>query len=333
MLKCLVWDLDNTLWNGILSEDYKVKININMLKLVKTLDSIGVLQSIASRNDETLVLEKLDELGIRKYFLYPCCNYNSKVNSLQKIAKNLNISIKSVGFIDDDPFEIYEVNRYLPDVCTFLVEDKEDILSHFENSTTFESKSRRKMMQLRENRLKKEKEFKGTREDFLKECEMKIKISEGTIDNIKRISELTVRTNKLNTTQKKLNELEIENILYTDTKKIYICELKDIFGYYGIVGVCILDIEENYNIELFCISCKVEGRGIGHAFLNSIIEMNNENDIYCKYIKNKENRATIILLNLVGFKIVKKSNYYSILKFNKNQKINSISWVGKQNDI
>jgi FkbH-like protein len=328
MLKCLVWDLDNTLWDGVLQDDYNVKLNKEMVSIIKSLDERGIFQSIASKNDSKLALKKLEEFNILQYFLYPCCNYNSKVLSIKEISEKLNISISDVAFIDDEPFEIFEINRYIPEVCTFLTLNKDNILSYFNESITFESSNRRNMMLMRDKRLEEEKKFSGSRNEFLMECKMRISVRIAKFDDIERISELTIRTNKINNMHERLDTIRIKNILNDIKYKIYVCELNDIFGYHGMVGVCIInEVDEQINIELFCISCRVEGRGIGNGFLNEVIKFYPLNDIYCKYKPLQKNRAAMLLLLLVGFKVLKKEEEYTVLKFTRKTVLNDICWL------
>src|SRR5436853_7292044 len=95
-VKCVVWDLDNTIWDGILLEDTNVVLKPQVLDVIKTLDSRGILNSIASRNDHDTAMEKLKQLSLSEYFLFPQINWNSKADSIQKIAKLINIGIHTV---------------------------------------------------------------------------------------------------------------------------------------------------------------------------------------------------------------------------------------------
>ena len=76
--KCLVWDLDGTIWDGILIEDENVKLKKNISQILQALDQRGILQSIASKNEHKLAMNKLVEFGLDKYFIYPQINWNSK---------------------------------------------------------------------------------------------------------------------------------------------------------------------------------------------------------------------------------------------------------------
>src|SRR5215467_10763890 len=115
-IKCVVWDLDNTVWDGILLEDESVTLRPHVVDILKTLDERGILHSIASRNDHNTALAKLQEFGIDEYFLYPQINWNSKASSVGQIAKDINIGIDTLAFIDDQPFEREEVAFSIPDV-------------------------------------------------------------------------------------------------------------------------------------------------------------------------------------------------------------------------
>src|SRR5262245_44229810 len=102
-LKCVVWDLDNTVWDGIWLEDEEVRPKPGVAEVIRVLDERGVLHSIASRNDHEAAMAKLAELGLAEYFLYPRINWNSKSSSIQGIAADINIGIDALAFVDDQP--------------------------------------------------------------------------------------------------------------------------------------------------------------------------------------------------------------------------------------
>jgi len=100
-VKCIVWDLDNTLWDGVLLEDGEVTLRPWVAEQIRRLDQSGVLHSIASKNDHQAAMAKLAELGLAEFFLYPQINWNSKSSSVQLIAKALNLGLDAFAFIDD----------------------------------------------------------------------------------------------------------------------------------------------------------------------------------------------------------------------------------------
>src|SRR5438876_7508549 len=115
-IKCVVWDLDNTLWNGVLLEDSQIVLREDVINTIKVLDSRGILHSIASKNNHETALAMLQQLGISEYFLYPQINWNSKAASIREIARLINIGIDTIAFVDDQPFERDEVTFQLPEV-------------------------------------------------------------------------------------------------------------------------------------------------------------------------------------------------------------------------
>lgn len=109
IVKCLIWDLDNTLWEGVLLEGDTVELHPQVREIIETLDDRGILQSIASRNDEEAAMRKLAEYGLEDFFLHPQINWGPKSASVAQIAERLNIATKSLAFIDDQPYEREEV--------------------------------------------------------------------------------------------------------------------------------------------------------------------------------------------------------------------------------
>src|SRR5678815_3970601 len=109
-VKCVVWDLDNTIWNGTLLESDVVRLKPKVADVIRELDSRGILQSIASKNNYEDAMTKLSELAIEQYFLYPEIHWNPKSESISNIQRNMNIGIDTILFIDDQPFERDEVS-------------------------------------------------------------------------------------------------------------------------------------------------------------------------------------------------------------------------------
>ena len=102
LVKCLVWDLDNTIWQGTLLEGDCCRLKPGIRSIIEQLDQRGILHSIASKNDRDMALKIIHSKGIANYFLFPQITWTSKVKSLQTIVKNLNIGLNALGFIDDD---------------------------------------------------------------------------------------------------------------------------------------------------------------------------------------------------------------------------------------
>ncbi|HHP1052693.1 HAD-IIIC family phosphatase [Bacillus thuringiensis] len=122
-IQCVVWDLDNTIWNGDLTRGEIIKLKENTLKTIQSLHNLGIIQSIASKTDYTKGFSKLKQLGIEKYFLLPQLSSNNKSTSIKKIAKLFHIELQKIVFIDNDILELKEVSSELPQVTCINVTD------------------------------------------------------------------------------------------------------------------------------------------------------------------------------------------------------------------
>ena len=114
--KCVVWDLDDTLWSGTLLEQDRLTLRPEVERVLRELDSRGILHSIASKNDRATAMAKLTELGIAQYFLYPQISWNAKSVGLAEIRDRLNIGMDTILFIDDQAFERDEVRSVHPEL-------------------------------------------------------------------------------------------------------------------------------------------------------------------------------------------------------------------------
>ena len=122
-IKCVVWDLDHTLWKGVLIEDRNVTLRDDIRSLLQILDQRGILSSIASKNDHDTAWKQLQALGLSEYFLFPQINWNPKSQNVRTIASKLNIGLDSIAFVDDNPFELDEVKAALPSVTCINAND------------------------------------------------------------------------------------------------------------------------------------------------------------------------------------------------------------------
>ena len=215
-IKCLVWDLDQTLWNGVLSEGDNVTINPGCRSLIQQLDERGILQSIASKNEASEALAILEKEQLEQYFLYPQINWNPKSSSIQTIAKALNIGTDSIAFVDDQAYEREEVIFAVPETRVYSTEQIPEIskLPEFNPSNiTEDAKLRRQMYMEDELRQVAESAFKGPNEPFLKSLEMEMQVTLATELDLDRLSELTQRTHQLNTTGISFSQAELKSML------------------------------------------------------------------------------------------------------------------------
>lgn len=332
-IKCVVWDLDNTIWEGILAEKDNVNLREGVYEIIQTLDSRGFLQSVASKNEENVALEKLKKFGLNRYFLYPQINWNAKSESIKKIASSLNIAIDSMAFIDDQPFEREEVSFHLTDVLCIDANNLNDILSlPYLNPTylTSDSKLRRQMYINDIERNESEKVFKGTGNEFLKSLGMVLDVFNAKKEDLLRALELTERTNQLNSTGVTYSLDELSQLSQSRDHELIMARLKDKFGTYGHIGLVLIEKKSSrWEILLFLMSCRVMSRGIGTALLSLIINKTRVNNIdLFAYLKNTDrNRLMKITYRFAGFERYKVENGIELLKFGNNIKVNEPDYI------
>lgn len=321
-VKCVVFDLDNTLWNGIILEDENVTLREGIVDVIKELDRRGILLSIASKNNFANAMHTLERLGIKDYFLYPQINWNAKSSSIKKIADLFNINIDTFAFIDDQPFEREEVSYVYPQVLVLDETKVEKLLDmpqmnpHF---VTPESKNRRLMYINEERRKQIEEEFEGAQEEFLASLKMKLTIGPVTEDDLKRAEELTVRTNQLNTTGQTYSFDELNMLRKSDDHKLYIVELDDKYGTYGKIGLALIECTEGlWRIKLLLMSCRVISRGVGSILISHIIQEAKKKGIklQAEFLSNERNRMMFITYKFAGFYEVESINERVIFEHN-----------------
>lgn len=317
--KCVVWDLDNTIWDGILSESQDVSIKKNIINIIKELDSRGILQSISSKNNYDDAMAKLKEFNIAEYFLYPQINWNAKSSSIQKIQLSLNIGIDSFAFIDDQEFEREEVKSAHRSVVCYDASEIDHILEYRAFNPSFitdSSKNRRKMYMEGIERGKAEETFEGTPEEFLASLNMKFTISEATEEDLKRAEELTVRTHQLNATGITYDYDELNAFRLSPDHYLYICELTDLYGSYGKIGLSLIEKkEDSWYIRLLLMSCRVMSRGVGTVLLNHIMNEAKKNNkkLFADFKKTDRNKMMYIAYKLANFKEVSSNEEGHIL--------------------
>ena len=307
-IKCVVWDLDNTLWTGVLLEDFQVQQRPELAEVIKTLDERGILNSIASKNDPEAAFAKLEEFGLRDYFLYPQINWNSKVSSLQEIARLLNIGIDTLAFVDDQPFEREEVAYTLPEVLCIDALESTAIPDHLQMQPRFvtdDARNRRLMYQSDIQRDAAEKTFTGTSEDFLATLGMIFTIVPCTEAELQRAEELTVRTHQLNTTGYTYSYDELKSFIHSDRYKLFVTKLEDKYGSYGTIGLALVECEQTcWTIKLLLMSCRVISRGVGTILLNYIMRQTRQCGVplHAEFVSNQRNRMMLVTYKFAGFR-------------------------------
>lgn len=270
-IKCVVWDLDNTLWHGTLAEGDSLRLRDGIVELLHALDQRGILLSIASKNNENEALTTLERFGIKNLFLYPQISWSPKGQSLRTIAKSLNIGIDSLAFVDDNPFELQEVSSANPEVQCILADMISTLATdpRLQGSASAEARQRRLMYKETIERQKSESNFGGDYLSFLRSCEIVVEISAYKAAEHERVAELAQRTNQLNFSGKKYTLEEFNEVLSDANLGKFVIRCSDKFGSYGTVGFSLA--REQYGsifVQDFMLSCRVQSKFIEQAFFH-----------------------------------------------------------------
>jgi FkbH-like protein len=309
-IKCVIWDLDHTLWEGILSEPGEVKLKPGVEEVIKTLDSRGILHSISSKNDHEDAMEKLKELGLEEYFLYPEINWSAKSVGVGKIRENINIGMDAILFIDDQPFEREEVKAVHPEITCIDAGEYLTLPGLPRLNPRFitnDSQRRRSMYMDDIKRKKEEDEYQGTPETFLASLDMKFEIHEAREEDLKRAEELTVRTNQLNATGRTFDYDELNAFRNSGRHRLLVCELTDKYGSYGKIGLALIEMnEDSWHLKLMLMSCRVMARGVGSVLMSYIMRETKKagKKLRADFRTTKRNRQMYISYKFANFKEV-----------------------------
>jgi FkbH-like protein len=308
-IKCVVFDLDNTLWKGVLVEGDRIRVQPEMERLIKYLDQRGVLLSIASKNDHQSALRQLKEVGLSEYFLYPQINWNPKSSSIKTIAARLNIGVDSLAFVDDNPFELDEVAAAAPEVVCVNAASAGSLFSdpRFQGSATPEARRRRQLYRDAEARETAQEAFGSDYLGFLASCQIRLEISRYSPQEADRVAELVQRTNQLNFSGRKYSREELEGIVADPALEKLVLKCSDRYGSYGTVGFCIV---ENSGVEIairdFMLSCRVQGKLLEQSLFNHLLESHNPNveRLWVNFRPTSRNKPAQQVLAASGFRSV-----------------------------
>ena len=292
--KCIVLDLDNVLWGGIVGEDGIEGIQLgndppgNAYKdFQRTLLSYynrGVLLAVNSKNNPEDALKVIREhphmLLREKHFAAMKINWQNKVQNMIELAKEIGIGLDSMVFMDDNPREREQMKQSLPQVLVvdmptspFLYRQTLENLNDFNLlALTEEDKKRGEMYHTRKKR-KELRESAGSLEEFLKSLEMKIVIKQADEMGLPRIVRMVNKTNQFNLTTRRYTDAEIKKMTEAGNDfLVYSLQVSDRLGDEGIVGVAIVRTKpEVWILDSFLLSCRVIGRKVEAALLATIV--------------------------------------------------------------
>ena len=307
-IKCVVWDLDGTLWDGVLLEDDAVQLRPGIRTIIQTIDRRGILQSIASKNDYDAAMGKIRDFELDEYFICPEISWNAKSLSIARIQANLNISMDSILFIDDEAYERDEVQSVHPHVTCVEARDYNTLLAHPRLNPRFitvDSARRRRMYLEQQERRIAEEEFAGPRDEFLASLQMRLTIGRATENDLRRAEELTIRTNQLNTTGKTYDYDELKAFIKSTRHELYICEMQDRYGAQGKIGLALVEIDSDcHHLKLLIMSCRVMSLGVGTVLLSYIMNKAKQSGkkLRADFKRTGRNRPMYITFKMSNFK-------------------------------
>jgi FkbH-like protein len=327
--KCIVLDLDNTLWGGVVGEDGMTGIQlghegialafVDFQRELLNLRKKGILLVICSKNNPEDAYEVIREHPAmvlhEEDFAAVEINWNDKAENIRKIARRLNIGVDSLVFIDDSPVERKRVREAIPEVAVpewpqDPCESKRALgriaNEYFVKFDIGEDDFRRGEMYHAQAERERLAESAGNIEDFLRSLQMKIAIGRADHGTLPRLAELTRKTNQFNLTTRRYTESELAAISADAGCRVYWLKLEDRFGPNGIVGALILRKEgkEQWLIDTFLLSCRVIGRTVEEAFLGwALRELKKLGaaGIVGEYIPTAKNGMAANLYDKLGF--------------------------------
>ncbi len=324
--KCVILDLDGTLWGGVIGDDGLAGIELGELgtgraykdvqRFLKELKKRGIILAVCSKNDEDKAMEpfirhpdmvlKLDDIAC---FI---ANWEDKASNIKKIQEILNIGFDSMVFLDDNPFERELVKNFLPEVTVpELPDDAALYLSFLKQSGLFEAagyggenESRTRQYREETERVKERDNFKDY-DEYLESLGMEGYAAAFDDFNIPRISELTLRSNQFNLRTVRYSAEDIRRIAEDPSYITLYFKLKDRFGDHGLISVMIMKKEEDtLFIDTLLMSCRVLKRGVESFILNKAVETGKKVGFkYLKgeYIPTKKNGMVKDLYESLGF--------------------------------
>lgn len=327
--KCLVLDLDNTLWGGVLGEegidgiqiggDYPGKAFLYFQEALLELSENGVILTVCSKNNEQDVFEAWDKNPFmvlkKEHFAAWRINWLDKASNIKELAEELNIGLDSFVFVDDNPTERALVKQLLPmvtvpefptqpyEIPMFFKRMVEDYFKVY--AITDEDKTKTEQYKANAKRSSLQKSFADF-DEFLASLDIHLTIESANEFNTPRIAQMTQKTNQFNLTTRRYTDTDIKS-MKAEGCKVWCVSVADKFGDSGITGCIITNGDE---IDTLLLSCRILGKGIEFAFVKSILKELKENGserIRAKYIPTAKNMQVKDFYEKCGFTCVKEN--------------------------
>lgn len=337
--KVLILDLDNTLWGGVIADDGLEGIHIGahshfgeafqlFQKYIISLYKRGILLAVCSKNSEdNAKLPFYEHSGMllkMEHFVSFKANFRPKSDNIIDIANELNLSLDSFVFVDDNPAEIEIVNQFLPEVQTILLDGSpESFISKVKSKRFFDVKTITFEDMGRSNQYIAKNQEQLIRKNFanmatyLSSLEMKSIFHYAEKNEIPRIHQLINKSNQFNLTSKRRTMNEVCELLNDSSFQCYTFSLQDKFVDHGLIAICIVKFKENSSnahIDTLLMSCRVLERGVEQEFINKIIQDLAERKIsqlHAEYLPTSKNSLVKDLYKKLNFSLIQETENIS----------------------
>lgn len=295
VVKCVVTDLDNTLWGGVIGDDGldgivlsahgggEGECFVRLQQYLKLLHDRGILLAVCSKNEEATALmpflQHPDMILKRDHISVFVANWDDKAAGIRRIRDTLNIGLNSIVFLDDNAFERNLVRELLPEVIVpELPEDPSRFVAFLSELNLFETASLSSEDRLRAERYRREAlrlevaAECASVDDYLRSLDMRAVVARFDRFHLPRIAQLMQRSNQFNLCTRRLSESQCESLMHDDAFVPLYATLADRFGEHGLISVVVLERERNaLLIRDWLMSCRVLARGVEQFLMNQVI--------------------------------------------------------------
>ncbi len=266
-IKLVIWDLDETFWQGTLSEGPVTLIEKNC-SIVRTLNRRGIVSSICSKNTFEDARVRLEQAGMWDSFVFPRIAWAPKGQLISEIITDMQLRAPNVLFVDDNPGNLEEAKFYNPDLQTATPEILETILDLDAcKGKNDEALSRLNQYKILEQKQAEKQRTGSSNEDFLRSSGIRVRISTDCLAEQNRILEMINRTNQLNYTKIRLQEDELETLLNDASVEAAYVRVADNYGDYGICGFY---AARGGRLLHFLFSCRILNMGVENWLYNKL---------------------------------------------------------------
>jgi amino acid adenylation domain-containing protein/FkbH-like protein/thioester reductase-like protein len=307
--KVIAIDCDNTLWRGVCGEAgadgiVLTEAHLSFQRMLVRQHDAGMLLCLCSKNNaadvEAVFESRPDMILQEEHVVSSRVNWNAKSSNIKSLAQELDLSLDSFLFVDDDAVECAEVRAHCPSVLTLQFPKAEDEAAHFlDHVWAFDriastKEATQRTTQYREDRARKVALQQTTDlMQFLASLELQVSVSLLQIGELARVAELVQRTNQFNFTGTRRSSNEIEALWKSGVIHILVAHVRDRFGDYGLVGALLFRREgQSIDVDTFVLSCRALGRGVEHRIINALGEiarMDGRNEIVLRYRSTSRN--------------------------------------------